>query len=336
MSKTRVASLSLVLLPASAWAWPASLGFPLVPGGFTYRDFGTSTAVIAWNSAGSVPTAYSIEPAGGSGPLMILPPVASTEEAGARIREFIDANFDMFQVRSEDLIDFHVSEFHATAFRFGALQGCRGIPVEGAGISFDVSRTGELGGPYGISLYARLFPAVDLAAIDLEPSVSREEAFAIVFGGRSSPQTPDEDNPDLRIIFVSGLPTLTWRVIDGAWSFYISARTGEVLGLDGGPECIVPPCPVPWIHLRGEVDGDGAIDLSDPIGILGFLFIGEPDRLGCEKSADANIDDAVDLSDGVYLLSYLFLGGPAPAAPFPSCGTDLTDALPCYGYSSCW
>jgi hypothetical protein len=81
--------------------------------------------------------------------------------------------------------------------------------------------------------------------------------------------------------------------------------------------------------LRGEVTGDGAVDISDPVRTLGWLFSGQSEP-SCVDSADANDDGRADISDPVFVLGFLFLGGPAPARPFPGCGVDPTiDGLNC-------
>ncbi len=72
---------------------------------------------------------------------------------------------------------------------------------------------------------------------------------------------------------------------------------------------------------RGDVNGDGAFDISDPTAILGFLFLGAP-APGCLKAADLNSSGVLDLSDAIYALTFLFLGGPPPPGPFDECGTE--------------
>jgi hypothetical protein len=58
------------------------------------------------------------------------------------------------------------------------------------------------------------------------------------------------------------------------------------------------------------------------------LFGGES-TIACLDAADCNDDGTVDISDPIYLLGYLFLGGVAPPAPHPGWGVDPTaDALP--------
>src|SRR5690606_17717071 len=56
---------------------------------------------------------------------------------------------------------------------------------------------------------------------------------------------------------------------------------------------------------RGEVNVDGAIDLSDAALILGYLFRGD-DVGSCPAAADLNSDLEVDVSDPIFLLLYLF------------------------------
>jgi hypothetical protein len=82
--------------------------------------------------------------------------------------------------------------------------------------------------------------------------------------------------------------------------------------------------------VRGRVNADGLIDLSDAISILGYLFLGAMTPT-CLDAADVNDNGGVDLSDAVYLLNHLFLGGLMPPAPYPEKGSDPTpDELDCH------
>jgi hypothetical protein len=94
--------------------------------------------------------------------------------------------------------------------------------------------------------------------------------------------------------------------------------------------------PLQGLFIHGDARSDGVVDLSDPIELLGHLFLGTPESLACEKSADANDSGALEIADAIYLLGYLFLGGPAPPEPFLSCGIDPTpDSLTCDSYEPC-
>jgi hypothetical protein len=75
---------------------------------------------------------------------------------------------------------------------------------------------------------------------------------------------------------------------------------------------------------RGDVNGDGSFDISDPIGLLTCLFVNTGDCPECPDLLDANDDGQVNLTDPIYLLTWRFGDGAPPPPPFPDCGTDLT------------
>ncbi len=66
-------------------------------------------------------------------------------------------------------------------------------------------------------------------------------------------------------------------------------------------------------YLRGDVNGDAQLDVSDGVSILNYLFLGGIAPVPLEV-ADVNDSREIDVTDSVYLLNYLFLGGPAPVA----------------------
>lgn len=81
--------------------------------------------------------------------------------------------------------------------------------------------------------------------------------------------------------------------------------------------------------IRGEVNGDGAINLADAVSVLLHLFAGG-DEPTCMKAADANDDGGVDVGDSIFLLTSLFGGGGALPEPRNRCGFDRTrDTLTC-------
>ncbi|MBI4604171.1 MAG: hypothetical protein HY721_19610 [Planctomycetes bacterium] len=85
-----------------------------------------------------------------------------------------------------------------------------------------------------------------------------------------------------------------------------------------------------------DADDSGAIDLSDAVFTLQHLFLGAPEALPCVASADVGADGAVDVSDPVALLAYLYLGGPAPPEPFRTCGFAGTKGgLACEEFPGC-
>jgi hypothetical protein len=83
---------------------------------------------------------------------------------------------------------------------------------------------------------------------------------------------------------------------------------------------------------RGDTNGDGNMDLSDPIAVLGYLFLGNS-APPCLDAADLDDSGILDLTDAVYSLSSQFMGGPPPESPFPGCGVDPTpDDLGCEAF----
>jgi hypothetical protein len=99
---------------------------------------------------------------------------------------------------------------------------------------------------------------------------------------------------------------------------------GPATGCDGPGE---------GLQLQGNLNQDGAVDLSDAVSLLGVLFLGTTTPLPCGESIDSpgntdlldvNGDSDVDIGDPVHLLNYLFTGGVPPSmgpgcAPIEGC-----------------
>ncbi|MDP2960810.1 MAG: dockerin type I domain-containing protein, partial [candidate division Zixibacteria bacterium] len=64
--------------------------------------------------------------------------------------------------------------------------------------------------------------------------------------------------------------------------------------------------------LRGDVNADKKLTVSDVIYLINYLFKGGPAPMPIKTSGDVNCDGQVTVSDVVYLINYLFKGGPAP------------------------
>jgi hypothetical protein len=80
--------------------------------------------------------------------------------------------------------------------------------------------------------------------------------------------------------------------------------------------------------IRGDTNGDRKLDISDPVALLGHLFLGG--ELRCVDAGDGNDDGALDITDAIFVLNHLFLGAPGPPPPFPERGRDPTeDPLGC-------
>jgi len=81
--------------------------------------------------------------------------------------------------------------------------------------------------------------------------------------------------------------------------------------LNGG--CCIPP-------IRGNVDYDpgDAVDISDLVYLVDYMFTGGPPP-PCFEEADMDCSGGIDISDLVYLVDYMFNNGPPP------CRCDCAD-----------
>ncbi len=160
------------------------------------------------------------------------------------------------------------------------------------------------------------------------------------------------------VISVLGLETLP-----PGMGFDLHIATYTLIG-DPGTEGVVCPCdemgnpPAPleaavagfWfpvdvecgeVHilastfLRGDCNGDGDINIGDPIFLINELFAEGPEA-PCDDACDSNDDGGKDIGDAIYGLNYLFTEGPAPPVPFPGCDFDPTaDEQGCESFSAC-
>ncbi len=76
----------------------------------------------------------------------------------------------------------------------------------------------------------------------------------------------------------------------------------------------ITPTPLVPAFIRGDATLDREIDIADALSILDSQFHGGA-APACELAADANSDDALDLTDAVFLLRFLFIDGPRPLPP---------------------
>jgi hypothetical protein len=119
---------------------------------------------------------------------------------------------------------------------------------------------------------------------------------------------------------------------DGSYELDLVGFIDEVIEPEGGP---VKP-----VFHRGDADGDGAMNITDGIFVLNYLFLGGATPT-CLEAANGNDDAEINITDGIFILNYLFLGGNAPPAPGPTdspCGSDPASSpndLGCDSYPGC-
>lgn len=69
-------------------------------------------------------------------------------------------------------------------------------------------------------------------------------------------------------------------------------------------------------YLCGDVDGNGAVNIADAIGLLGYIFGMGPLPVP-EDVADVDCNGRLNMSDVVYIISYIFYGSQPPCAACP-------------------
>ncbi|HVR75505.1 MAG TPA: dockerin type I repeat-containing protein [Planctomycetota bacterium] len=152
---------------------------------------------------------------------------------------------------------------------------------------------------------------------------------AVLLGLVIEVKAPDSGERAVEVSFVDGLKGSGQAVKN-----VITYGMGITRRDDGGPEdddedgyepCL-SVCRVVGTFVRGSVDGDDEVNLTDAIQILGHLFKGAPEP-GCLEAADTTGDGEVNLTDAIHLLHHLFRGGPAPVSPYPDCGRGAAGSL---------
>jgi sugar lactone lactonase YvrE len=112
----------------------------------------------------------------------------------------------------------------------------------------------------------------------------------------------------------------------GPEAFYRVA--GRSHGFEGPSAVCYPNASAKF--LRGDVEENGIVNITDAIAVLVYLFSGGGGPIRCLDAADVNDTGDINITDAVALLGFLFLSGPPPALPFPSPGSDPTeDELAC-------
>ncbi len=98
-------------------------------------------------------------------------------------------------------------------------------------------------------------------------------------------------------------------MVDGGIAGADAAQSdAEVAPEDAG---LPPPeeiCPRPAGDLvRGDINGDGFVDVADPIGFENYLFRDGPDPV-CRDAADVTLDNLIELDDATAIVSFLVPG----------------------------
>jgi hypothetical protein len=141
-------------------------------------------------------------------------------------------------------------------------------------------------------------------------------------------------------VSVCGMPVVDFDLLEDGHTIRLAAPACDIVGFAPVEVCNIFGCVVEAKGFkysreripfrRGDANNDEVVDISDPIVILGDLFLGEPATAPCRDALDANDDGGVDISDAIFLLAFLFVGADeSPYPPFSKPGLDPTpDTLP--------
>lgn len=142
--------------------------------------------------------------------------------------------------------------------------------------------------------------------------------------------TTRHDSLGFLVTGIQGVPQTATRY----WYYWVN---GTLANVGAGRQVLDPGALVIWIlapqasptlFVRGDANGDGVLDVADPITTLLHLYRGRP--LACPDAADVDDDGQIRLNDPIMLLTTLFRAGPPPRSPFPWPGLDPTpDRLGC-------
>jgi len=156
-------------------------------------------------------------------------------------------------------------------------------------------------------------------------------------GGKTHATWTNGDPSDFIDVYIDGAPRSFIGTISGGQTTVTvdGTRAADAIVLQffklaggrgyGSEPIVCRPAVAGNAFLRGNTNGDGSVDLSDAVYLLGNLFSGRP-APPCEASAFINDDAAKDISDAIYLLAHLFTGGPPPRG-WPG-GTPTCEVAP--------
>ncbi len=177
-----------------------------------------------------------------------------------------------------------------------------GVPVSGNGLT--VACVLALNVPPFVRIPPGTQQEITVISFDCLPSANPGTEITIDFSDQLG-------NPQILLV----------AIVDGQDQF-LSSISGLLTVIEE------PPPPAGPSFVRGDANGDGFLDISDPVRIGLFVARGV-NQLACMAAGDVDDDGSVQISDVVALLTYLFSEGMEPAAPFPNCGADPTFDLEC-------
>jgi hypothetical protein len=115
--------------------------------------------------------------------------------------------------------------------------------------------------------------------------------------------------------FLSTNGGTNWTLIDDGhpdvaiFGLQYNPATGQIVSATHGRGMF--ELDVAVVCTKGDVNGDGNVDVSDVFYLINFLFAGGPAPT-CAGSGNVDGLGGTDVADVFYLINFLFAGGPAP------------------------
>jgi hypothetical protein len=178
-----------------------------------------------------------------------------------------------------------------------------------------------------------------LIATQVDPLAGLPAHVSVILGGETLPAVVDLRRLaargfkiDLPEIAAAAVPTEDVGDLSGdGVSDFAFVQGWSFSGTDPGRVYVVYGQPGERAFVRGDANSDSAVNITDGLLILEFLFLGG-DVPRCEDAADIDDTGSIAITDAVSLLQHLFQGGPGPPPPYPEEGKDPTgDELACRG-----
>jgi hypothetical protein len=166
----------------------------------------------------------------------------------------------------------------------------------------------------GVSGLTNLFLIYD--SEDLQHIPAGVDRVLCRISGRVLPAVASGTQIILGLPATAGLPPVSAVIVQNNGAGYSPSRTEGLITVNGIPA---------GSFLRGDANGDAAVDLADAIFTLDYLFASGVTP-SCQNAADSNDDDTLNVADAVQILDALFSGG--PPLPPPGNGNCLPDPTP--------
>ncbi len=116
----------------------------------------------------------------------------------------------------------------------------------------------------------------------------------------------------------------------GTYAYQVKAENAFGVSTPSGLAVVSAPAAAAGF-IRGDVDQDGRVNITDAIAIIEYLFTDPQRHLPCLDAADVNDSGRLNISDPIFILNFLFQDAASQIPPpFPAAGPDPTaDNLDC-------